>query len=391
MIKISNSDMRLLWLQTNGLQNTSDKELDLLQIIKDLGFVQLDTIQNVTRAHHHILWSRNKNYKEHILDDLLLKKGNIFEHFTHDASILPVEFYPMWKGQFSRYKEKLDKSKYYKDILDDQGIEAILNRIKTEGALHTKDFESKIIGEKEMWSRPAHKATLDYMWYCGVLSTAYRKSFRKYYDLSENIIPNELLNKNIAENERIHWLCTEALHRLSIASAKEIKNFWDVLTLQEVNDWIKENRDKLVEVLWENHDGKYTKSFSFLNIEDRLKEFKSTNKRIKIINPFDPAIRDRIRLKNIFGFDYKIEIFVAKEKRIWGYYVYPLLFENEFIARIELKADRKIKELTVLNFWKEKNVIWDDEKQKLLDIELRDFASFVDIDDINWVCDKLNY
>jgi len=384
MIKISNSDMRLLWLQTNGLQNTSDKELDLLQIIKDLGFVQLDTIQNVTRAHHHILWSRNKNYKEHILDDLLLKKGNIFEHFTHDASILPVEFYPMWKGQFSRYKEKLDKSKYYKDILDDQGIEAILNRIKTEGALHTKDFESKIIGEKEMWSRPAHKATLDYMWYCGVLSTAYRKSFRKYYDLSENIIPNELLNKNIAENERIHWLCTEALHRLSIASAKEIKNFWDTLTIKEVNTWLKNNQDSVIEVEWENNEAKHLKSFAPLDIEKRLINSVNNNDKIQILNPFDPAIRDRIRLKKIFDFDYKIEIFVPKEKRIWGYYVYPILEGCTFVGRIELQANRKENQLNVINFWTEEEIIWCKNKQEKLDVELSSLALFVGITSVIW-------
>jgi uncharacterized protein YcaQ len=214
-IKISNQQTKQLWLQSNQLQNIDNLELDLLQIIKDLGFVQLDTIQNVTRAHHHILWSRNNKYQENMFDEIL-KNTYIFEHFTHDASVLPIEFYPYWSIQYTRIKEKIDKSKYYKNILDDEGI------------------------------------------------------------------------------------------------------------------------------------------------------------------------------KNIFGFDYKIEIFVAKEKRIWGYYVYPLLFENEFIARIELSAHRKVKELTVLNFWKENNVIWDDEKQKLLDAELRDFASFVGIDDINWVCDKLN-
>jgi uncharacterized protein YcaQ len=280
-IKISNQQTKQLWLQSNQLQNIDNLELDLLQIIKDLGFVQLDTIQNVTRAHHHILWSRNNKYQENMFDEIL-KNTYIFEHFTHDASVLPIEFYPYWSIQYTRIKEKIDKSKYYKNILDDEGIKNIFNRLENE------------------------------------------------------------------------------------------------------------NRANLLEVLWENHDGKYTKSFSFLDLEDRLKTLEHTNKKIKIINPFDPAIRDRIRLKNIFGFDYKIEIFVAKEKRIWGYYVYPLLFENEFIARIELSAHRKVKELTVLNFWKENNVIWDDEKQKLLDAELRDFASFVGIDDINWVCDKLN-
>ena len=378
-IKISNQQTKQLWLQSNQLQNIHNSKLDLLQIIKDLGFVQIDTIQNVTRAHHHILWSRNNKYQENMFDEIL-KNTDIFEHFTHDASVLPIEFYPYWSIQYIRIKEKIDKSKYYKNLLDDEGIKNIFKRLENEGPLHIKDFGSDSV----------HKTTLDYLWYSGVLGTSYRINFKKYYDKKENIIPSEILNKQISQKEQIHWLCSNALCRLGIANAKEIKNFWDVLSLKEVNDWIKENKDKLVEVLWENHDGKYTKSFSFLDLKDRLKALEHTNKKIKIINPFDPAIRDRIRLKNIFGFDYKIEIFVAKEKRIWGYYVYPLLFENEFIARIELKADRKIKELTVLNFWKENNVIWDDEKQKLLDIELRDFASFVGIDDINWVCDKLN-
>jgi len=156
--------MRLLWLKSNGLQNTNNQKLDVLQIIKDLGFVQLDSIQNVTRAHHHILWSRNKKYKEHMLDDLLLEKGNIFEHFTHDASVLPIEFYPMWKGHFKRTKKRLDKSKYYKDILDEKGIQDIVNKIKNEGALHSKDFVSQVIGKKKMWSSSVHKTTLDMMY-----------------------------------------------------------------------------------------------------------------------------------------------------------------------------------------------------------------------------------
>ena len=235
MIEISNQDMRLLWLKSNGLLNPDNQKLDVVQIIKNLGFIQLDSIQNVSRAHHHILWSRNKKYKEHMLDDLLLKKGSIFEHFTHDASILPIEFYPFWKGHFKRTKERLDKSKYYKDILDEKGIQNIINRIKNEGALHSKDFDSKVKLETKMWSSTIHKTTLDYMWYCGILTTAYRKSFRKYYGLSKNIIPSDIYNVNIPENEQIDWLCVQALERLSIASAKEIKNFWGSLSTKEVN------------------------------------------------------------------------------------------------------------------------------------------------------------
>ncbi len=385
MIEISNYDMRLLWLNSNGLLNPNNQKLDVLQIIKDLGFVQIDSIQNVTRAHHHILWSRNKQYREHMLDDLLLEKGNIFEHFTHDASVLPVEFFPMWKGHFKRTKERLDKSKYYKDILDKNGIEDIINRIKNEGALHSKDFNSKVIGEKKMWSSSTHKTTLDYMWYCGVLSTAYRKNFRKFYELSENIIPNNVFNKNIPEAAQINWLCLQALHRLSVANAKEIKNFWGSLSIKEVNTWIKENEDNLIEIQWQDSEGKLIKSFSPLDIEVRLANLKILGSQIKIINPFDPAIRDRIRLKKIFDFDYKIEIFVPKEKRVWGYYVYPILQNDKFIGRIELKADRKMKQLNVLNFWKEDDIIWNDNQQKKLDIELESLALLVGIDKVNWL------
>lgn len=385
MINISNHDMRLLWLKSNGLLNINNQKLDVLQIIKNLGFVQLDSIQNVSRAHHHILWSRNKKYKEHMLDDLLFEHGNIFEHFTHDASVLPIEFYPFWKGHFKRTKERLDKSKYYKDILDEKGIQGIINRIKKEGAVHSKDFNSEVNLEKKMWSSTTHKTTLDYMWYCGVLTTAYRKSFRKYYGLSTNIIPDDILNKNIPKNEQINWLCTQALHRMSVASAKEIKNFWGSLSIKEVNTWIENNKVNLLEVEWIDNESNQIKSLAPLDIEDRLNNLKKSNSKIQIINPFDPAIRDRLRLKKIFSFDYKIEIFVPKAKRIWGYYVYPILQGNKFIGRIELKADRKAKQLNVLNFWKEDGLIWDDTQQQKLDVELKSLALLVGIANVSWL------
>ena len=385
MIKISNSKMRLLWLSSHGLQNTSKKPLDVLEIIKDLGFVQIDSIQNVTRAQHHILWSRNKKYKEHMLDDLLLQKGKIFEHFTHDASVLPIEFYPFWKGHFKRTQERLDKSKYYKELLDEEGIQDIINRLKNEGALHSKDFTSKAPSDKKMWSRSTHKTTLDYMWYCGVLSTAYRKNFRKYYDLSENIIPPDIKNKNISEAQQIDWLCTQALTRLSVASAKEIKDFWGCLNIKEVNTWLIKNKKNLLEIEWENNEEKYIKSFACLDIKDRLENLKNEKNEIQIINPFDPAIRDRKRLKKIFDFDYKIEIFVPKEKRVWGYYVYPILQGNTFIGRIELQANRKDNQLDVLNFWIEDGFTWDKKQQKNLDIELSSFALLVGITKVKWI------
>ena len=93
-IDITNRQARGLWLSAQGLAETPTGPLDVLAIIKRLGYVQLDTIQVVSRAHHHILWSRNQNYREPMLNRLLGRDRLVFEHFTHDASVLPMDFLP---------------------------------------------------------------------------------------------------------------------------------------------------------------------------------------------------------------------------------------------------------------------------------------------------------
>ena len=184
-LKIKNRDARRLWLDRQGLARSPTGPLDLLKIITDLGFVQIDTIRNVTRAHHHILWSRNQNYREPMLNNLLAKDRSVFEHFTHDASVLPMEFYPVWQRQFHRLGKRAGRYK----AMDAEDIAAIRARISAEGPLSTHAFDTKIIGKKEMWARPPHKRVLDQLWYAGELATSHRENFIKYYDLSERVVP----------------------------------------------------------------------------------------------------------------------------------------------------------------------------------------------------------
>ncbi len=375
--------MRNLWLQTNGLSSAPTGALDVMQIIKQLGFVQLDTIQNVSRAHHHIVWSRNQNYKEFMLDDLLKAKHNIFEHFTHDASVLPVDFYPMWRRQFARKRQKLNSSNFYKTKPNNKEMAAIKLRIKTEGALSTHAFNSKITNNKHLWARPPHKLALDYMWYCGELSTSHREKFIKFYDLTENVIPQHILEQNIPDNEQLNWLCMAALDRLSVGTLKDIKCFWEAADITEVKAWAQ--HAKLTPVKWQSYNGDWHDAFGANNIKQRIEQLKNPTQRLRIINPFDPAIRDRIRLKNIFGLDYKIEIFVPQAKRKWGYYVYPLLEGNKFIGRIDLKANRKQSVLKVLNLWQEPNIQWTEARSKKLNLELLRLAKFADLKEVVWL------
>lgn len=387
-IRISNREARRLWLNLQGLAQAPTGNVDILEIIKKLGFVQLDSIRNVTRAHHHILWSRNQRYREPVIEHLLAKERSIFEHFTHDASVLPMEYYPMWTRQFTRLEAHVSRSDAYRKAKQNGDHEAIKKRIQTEGPLSTHAFDSKILGKKEMWDRPPHKRALDHLWYAGELVTSHRSNFIKYYDLRERVIPQQHLTGYSTDWDQIDWLCRNALNRLGFAMAGEIARFWGAVSAAEVKRWLEGVSDQLQTVEIETAAGARVKCFAPSNIEALLNDVTQPTSRLRIINPFDPVARDRDRLLRLFDVDYRIEIFVPPAKRKWGYYVYLLLEGDRFVGRIELKSDRKKGALEVKKLWAENGVTWTNARAEKLDAELARLALLVDAKSIDWHCSR---
>ncbi|NNC72148.1 MAG: winged helix-turn-helix domain-containing protein, partial [Sphingomonadaceae bacterium] len=246
-LSISNRAARRLWLDAQGLSATPTGPLDVLGIVEALGFVQLDTIRAVSRAHHHILWSRNQNYREPMLWKLLAKDRAVFEHFTHDASILPMSSYPFWRRQFGRLGEKTARWEANRGMLNAGDRAAILARIEAEGPLASKHFDTR--GPKgAMWDRPPHKFALDHMWYAGELATSHRENFSKFYDLAHRVIPEEARAVEHPEGAQIDWLCRNALARLAFGTPGDIKRFWEAATLDEVKIWCEANAAALIDV-----------------------------------------------------------------------------------------------------------------------------------------------
>ena len=386
-LRISNRDAKRLWLAGQGLAATPTGKLDLDGLIKTLGFVQLDTIQVVSRAHHHILWSRNQNYREPMLGRHLARDRKVFEHFTHDASVIPIDFYPMWQRQFRRLEAKVRKWEWHRGMLDTDGRNAIKDRIRAEGPLCTKAFDTKVQGEKKMWARPPHKLALDYMWYAGELSTSHRENFTKFYDLSERVIPSELLSQVPSDEAQIDWLCQAALDRMAFGSEGDIQRFWAAVSNTEAKQWAATNSTQLVPVEIETADRDTFTAWAPEDIETRLATAETPSSRLRILNPFDPVARDRTRLKRLFGFDYTVEMFVPAAKRKWGYYVYPLLEGDRFVGRIEIKADRKAGTLRVLKLWKEPKVKWTPARAAKLEAELARMLRFIGLEHLIWEID----
>ena len=383
-LQISNRDARRLWLDAQGLAATPTGALDLDGMIQALGFVQLDTIQVVSRAHHHILWSRNQNYRERMLNKHLAEHRLVFEHFTHDASIIPMAFYPMWQRQFRRLEAKVRGWEWHRGMLDEHGRNAIKDRIRDEGPLCTKAFDTKIEGKKKMWARPPHKLALDYMWYAGELSTSHRENFTKFYDLSERVIPDEVRGHVRSDEEQIDWLCRNALERIAFGSEGDIQRFWAAISNQEAKTWVAAQTTGLIPVEISCADKTKVSVWALPDIEERLAKLQAPTSRLRILNPFDPVIRDRNRLKRLFGFDYTVEMFVPAAKRKWGYYVYPLLEGDRFVGRIEVKANRKARRLNVLRLWLEPKTKWTAARADKLDAELARLARFVGLEAVIW-------
>ncbi|MEQ9506188.1 MAG: crosslink repair DNA glycosylase YcaQ family protein [Hyphomonas sp.] len=387
-LRISNRDARRLWLDAQGLSAAPTGPVDLPGTIKKLGFVQLDTIRVVARAHDHILWSRNQNYREPMLEKCLGRDRHVFEHFTHDASVIPMDFYPMWQRQFRRMEEKVRGWEWHRGMLDDAGRAAIRARIEAEGPLSTKAFDTKIVGKREMWRRPPHKLALDYMWYAGELSTSHREGFTKFYDLTHRVIPSHHLEAAHEDEAQVDWLCREALSRLAFGTPGDIQRFWAAADLNEVKAWTAANADELVPVEIESVSGQWTAALALPDIETRLAATPAPAGRLRILNPFDPVIRDRNRLTRLFGFDYRIEIFVPEAKRQWGYYVYPLLEGDRMVGRMEIKSDREKGVLSVHTVWPEAGVKWTNARQAKLEAELDRLARLVGANEVLWRTQK---
>lgn len=383
-LRITNADARRLLLHAQRLGTPPTGKLDLPGIIEQLGFVQLDTIRVLARAHDHILWSRNQHYREPMLNKLLAKTRAVFEHFTHDASVLPITTYPLWRRQFRRMDERIRRSSWYASMLDADGRAAIRARIEREGPLSTHAFDTVCADRTVAWRRPPHKQALDFMWHTGELATSHRDKFTKYYDLTERVIPAPILEDRRPDHEQLDWLCRQALDRLVFASDGDLQRFWEAADLAEVKRWSAQASADLTPVAVESSAGDWLSLLAPADIEARLDALPAPTSRLRIINPFDPIVRDRNRLQRLFGFDYRIEIYVPAAKRRYGYYVCPLLEGDRFVGRIEVRAERTEGRLNVIGFWPEPGMGFGAGRRDKLDAELARLARFVGVEDIVW-------
>ncbi|PWJ38544.1 winged helix-turn-helix domain-containing protein [Sediminitomix flava] len=303
---------------------------DTLSNIEHLGYIQIDTISAVERAHHHTLWNRNENYQSSHLDTLV-ENRQVFEYWSHAAAYLPMRDYKYTLIRKHAIGEGKQRHWYDKDEVL---MSEVLKRIEQEGPLMAKDFEST--KKKSAWASKPTKRALEYLFMQGDLMISSRKNFHKVYDLTERVLPSDIDTKTPSHEEYIRFLIISYLRANGIGQASEIayllKN-----TKTYVSKILKEmESDKELMIV----QIKGTKYYSLPNAIDLLNQSFS-KKRVKILSPFDNFLIQRKRMLELFDFDYKIECYLPEAKRKYGYFSLPVLWDGKLVARMDCKAERK--------------------------------------------------
>ncbi|TXI01515.1 MAG: winged helix-turn-helix domain-containing protein [Pseudorhodobacter sp.] len=386
---LANPAARALFLDRHALAEAPTgpaKGADLAALIRRIGFVQVDSINTVERAHHMILFSRRQSYQPQVLKRLLERDRLMWEHWTHDASILPVETFPYWKHRFARDADRLHANwkRWFRDGYEAQ-FDTILNRIATHGPLTSSDVgEGEARSTGGWWDWHPSKTALEWLWRTGQLAITRRDGFQKVYDLTERVIPAAYRAAEPDFAAKLDWACSSALDRLGFANPSEIQAYWNAVPKEAVGPWVKEAlaRGDVVEALLEGADGSTRK---VLARPEALEAAPEVTPRLRILSPFDPALRDRARAEHLFGFYYRIEVFVPEAKRRWGYYVFPVLEGDRLVGRLDAKAFKQEGVLRVKAFWPEAGVRLTKARGAKLEAELDRLARFSGCDRVEFL------
>ena len=366
-VTISLKDAKNIILNSQGLTHSTNN----LSVIQQLSYIQIDTISVTERCHNHIFFTRNPNFNKEDINDLM-KSKSIFEYWSHAAAYLPIKDY-----RYSLYpKEKYRTGTKHWFPRDKKVEKFVLDRIKNEGPLQSKDFENPNVKNHNWYEWKPAKTALTNLFIDGSLMIANRKGFQKIFDLTERIAPSNINTSIPSINEYCLHLINNAIKAQGIVTLNEIcylrKNIKP--TVKKILQELVENKD-IQPIQVDNYNEIY-----YTTIANPIT---STNNSLHILSPFDNLTIQRKRLKTIFNFEFQLECYVPEKKRKFGYYTLPILFGEEFVARLDAKADRKTKLFTIKNIWFESSFQPSEEFYKEMASKLHSYSTFCGCDKIN--------
>jgi len=367
--KLSPQEARRLVLASQGLLSRKPFGMGasgVRKAVNRLGYIQIDPISVIRRAHHHTLWTRVPDYHSDFLQRLQDKR-QIFEYWSHAAAYLPIEDYPFTRVMKAEFRDR--GGHWFKQ--DRSLMNHILQRLQNEGPLMSKDFEKGPSSGGVWMAQPVRRAFHE-LFMAGEITVIGRQGVQKLFDLTERVIPRAIASIPTPDRP---CFARHLLHRFitahGLASAREVaylRRGWKPDLERAVAEGM--STGGLVEVQV-NDDVFVTREEVLDTIPARV-----SKSLVSFISPFDNAIIQRARLEKLFGFRYQTEIYLPKDKRVHGYFSLPILWGDQFVGRMDPKADRATKTLRVQNLSFESGCEKNEAFANALKKSLWDFAAF---------------
>jgi uncharacterized protein len=357
----------------------------LMRTVDRIRLLQLDSVNVAVRAHYMPLFSRLGPYDRALVDDAAWAHSArrprlLVEYWAHEASLLPVQDWPLLRASAKRE----GWWRHYAVLIDNHPglVDDVLAAVKELGPVGAGELERVLGGSTRRrppgaswWERSDVKRICEYLFGTGALTTGARRHFQRLYDLPERVLPPAVLaTPTPPEDEAARALTRRAAAALGVATEPDLRDYYRIApehSRRAVAELVAVGELEPVEVRgWRHQAYRVPGTVVPRRISGRA-----------LLCPFDPLIWERARTERIFGFRYRIEIYVPEPKREYGYYVFPFLLDGELVARVDLKADRRAGVLRVPGAYAEPGV----ETVRVaaeLAAELREMAQWLELDGV---------
>jgi uncharacterized protein YcaQ len=366
----------------------------IIETVRSIGCLQLDPISTVARNHLLVLWSRLGSYPLEELDALLWEERKLFEYWAHAASLVLTEEYPVqmrrmrWHhtdqaGWEQRQKEWLEKNRSFREY--------VLGEIRERGPLQSKDF-----ADTTSWNWTSTNSSdernitwmLDHLWMRGEVMVAGRKNGQRLWDLAERVLPDWTPREALSDRECTHIAAQKSLRMLGVATAKQIKNNYTRYRYPHLSQVLKGlEREGIIQQVAVG-DGNILPGSWYIHRDDlpileRI-EAGDWQPRTTLLSPFDNLIAYRERTESLFDYRFRIEIYVPKHRREYGYYVLSILHGDRIIGRIDPVMDRKARQLNINAVYAEPHAPMTTEAAQSIATSIADLATFLGAKSIDY-------
>lgn len=383
-LSLSLAEARRLALAAQGFGRTPRGAIAHKQLqaqIERLGVVQIDSVNALVRSHYLPTFSRLGHYQAEHLDELAwgrARRRRLFEYWGHEASLLPLELYPLLRW---RMRRAADGQGIYSQLAKfgverRDAIDSVLQSVRERGALGAGSLSSRTEKAGPWWDWSAEKMALEWLFAAGLVTVAGQRGFERLYELPERVIPADVLNP-----PDLDGLLLRSADALGVATERDLRDYFRL----DVSD----SKRRIAELVEAGELLPVTvqgwRQVAYCRGEPRIP------RRVRhsaLLSPFDSLIWERERTERLLGFRYRLEIYTPQAKRVYGYYVLPFLHHERLLARVDLRSERATGRLAVHAVHLEEAVLSEEARLALGD-SLRALAHWLGLDEV-WLAPSVS-